>query len=506
MAGNLANRLIEYCESLTVTQGHDLGEPLRLLPWQREFIRGSFADGVTEAALGVGRANGKSTLLGAVLCACVDPAGPLHAERAENLVIAGTLRQSSIALNHARAFLAAKVGELRRRDWLNADSTNHNRIQWRKSGASIEALASTPRNAQGLGAFRLALLDEGADWQPSTAQQMFDAISTGLGKMAFSRVAAIGTQPASRDHWFSRLLREKAPGRFSMLFEVPADTPENKLLQRRTWLRANPSARHWPVLDQAIRNDAAKARKDPRRLAAFRARRCNSGTSDSHKAHLLEASAWEACGIDVPDRDGDPIWAADLGHSKSASSIIALWPRSGRAEGLEMLPTVPSLDERERWDRTPPSLYRNAETDGSLILGGRRSPDLRALVATARERFGEPVAVVADRWRMDLLQDALEDAGITAEPILRGVGWYHSGPDCDALRYLIGEGLIHPVRTPLFDWSLSRCLVSTDPTGASKLIKQVGDDLGQALVLAAGVMRRDGQRLADPPDVFSIAC
>ena len=502
---SLAGRIIEYLQGLRVTQGHDRGEPLQLLGWQKQFIRGAFADGTTEAALGVGRANGKSTLLGGILAGCVDPDGPLHEARSENLVIAGTLRQSSIALNHARAFLAAKVGELRRRDWADSNSTNHNRIQWRKTGASIEALASTPRNAQGLGAFRLALLDEGADWTPSTSQQMFDAISTGLGKMEGSRVAAIGTQPASRDHWFSRLLREKAAGRFAMLFEVPADTPENKLLTRRVWLKANPSARDWPVLDAAIRSDAAKARKDPRRLAAFRARRCNSGTSDSHKAHLLEASVWEACGADVPDRDGDPIWAADLGHSRSASSIIALWPRTGRCEGLEMLPAVPGLDERERWDGTPPMLYRNAETDGSLILGGRRSPDLRALVATARERFGEPVAVVADRWRMDLLQDALEDAGITAEPILRGAGWFHSGPDCDSLRYLAGEGRIHPVRTPLFDWSLSRCLVTTDPTGASKLVKQTGDDLGQALVLAAGVMRRDGERLADPPAVFSIA-
>ena len=124
-------------------------------------------------------------------CALRRSGRPLAFEaRAENLVIAGTLRQSSIALNHARAFLAAKVGELRRRDWARcSNSTNHNRIQWRKTGASIEALASTPRNAQGLGAFRLALLDEGADWTPSTSQQMFDAISTGLGKMAQSRAS-----------------------------------------------------------------------------------------------------------------------------------------------------------------------------------------------------------------------------------------------------------------------------------------------------------------------------
>ena len=172
-----------------------------------------------------------------------------------------------------------------------------------------------------------------------------------------------------------------------------------------------------------------------------------------------------------------------------------------------MLPAVPGLDGARAVGRHPPdALYRNAETDGSLILGGRRSPDLRALVATARERFGEPVAVVADRWRMDLLQDALEDAGITAEPILRGVGWYHSGPDCDALRYLCGRGA---------DPSRENAPVRLEPIplprhnrpdrGIQAGEAGTGDDLGQALVLAAGVMRRDGERLADPPAVFSIA-
>ena len=44
-------------EGLTITQGAGAGEPFRLLPWQRRFLRGAFAvEG--DAALSIARGNG----------------------------------------------------------------------------------------------------------------------------------------------------------------------------------------------------------------------------------------------------------------------------------------------------------------------------------------------------------------------------------------------------------------------------------------------------------------
>ena len=43
--------LIDYIGSLKVSQGHGAGDPFPVLPWQRRFLKGAFADHVEEAAL-----------------------------------------------------------------------------------------------------------------------------------------------------------------------------------------------------------------------------------------------------------------------------------------------------------------------------------------------------------------------------------------------------------------------------------------------------------------------
>ena len=73
----MTRALIRYIEGLTLVGGDGDGEPFRLLPWERRFIRGTLSQS-GDAALTVARGNGKSALLGAVACAVLDPEGPLH--------------------------------------------------------------------------------------------------------------------------------------------------------------------------------------------------------------------------------------------------------------------------------------------------------------------------------------------------------------------------------------------------------------------------------------------
>ena len=69
---DLAAKTILYLGGLTVTQGRRAGDPLTVLPWQRRFITGAFAEGVQSAALSVGRGNGKSTILSGIAAATLD--------------------------------------------------------------------------------------------------------------------------------------------------------------------------------------------------------------------------------------------------------------------------------------------------------------------------------------------------------------------------------------------------------------------------------------------------
>ena len=497
MAETLADRLADYCETFRTEQGHGAGEPFRLLPWQREFLAGAFGDGVTEAALTVGRGNGKSALLGAILAACVDPDGPLHSPRAVNLVVAASLAQATETGKHAQWFLAQKYDLKRRTEWSSIDSASRFEIQHRATGARLRALSANPRTAHGLGAFSLCLCDEGAQWEPTKADAMFAALSTSQGKQEGSRLVAIGTRPADPSHWFTDLLDRPAPGRYQRSYGLPPDTDDGDALRREFWLRANPSAAHWPVLDAAVRADALKAAKEPRRMASFRALRCNMGTADTRREHLIDAGEWVRI-EPPPPAVGPALWGVDLGHSRSASAIVAAWP-NGRAEALAALPAVPSLADRERADRAPEGLYAEALATGGLIVSGIRSPDVRALISAALARWGGPAAVAADRWRIGELQDAFEALGAFPPITSRGMGWRDGGADVDAFKYLTGEGRWLPVRTRYWDWSMGRAITVSNPVGAHKLEKRAGDDLAVASTLAAGMLRREGDALAAPP-------
>ena len=84
--------LLDYIGTLTITQSAGTGSRIRLLPWQRRFLRGTFMV-ERDAALSIARGNGKSTIAAAVACAVVD--GPLRQPRAEVVCVPSSFRRSS---------------------------------------------------------------------------------------------------------------------------------------------------------------------------------------------------------------------------------------------------------------------------------------------------------------------------------------------------------------------------------------------------------------------------
>ena len=59
-----SDEIIIYLEGLEIGQGRHAGQPFKVLPWQRRFIKGAFHpdNKGKDAGLTVSRGNGKSTL------------------------------------------------------------------------------------------------------------------------------------------------------------------------------------------------------------------------------------------------------------------------------------------------------------------------------------------------------------------------------------------------------------------------------------------------------------
>ena len=141
-------------------------------------------------------------LVAALACAVVDPAGPLHARRAEVVCAASSFAQGKIIFEDVVAYLERLDHKLPdRKLWRRLDSGNFATIEHRPSGARVRCIGSDPKRAHGLRP-TLALLDEPAQWETAKRDAMIAAIRTGLGKRPGSRLIALGTRPSDEGHWF----------------------------------------------------------------------------------------------------------------------------------------------------------------------------------------------------------------------------------------------------------------------------------------------------------------
>ena len=308
--------LERYLSGLVVTQGRHAGQPLHVLPWQARFVRGAFAPGVKSAALAVARGNGKTALCAAVACAYLD--GPLVERRGEVVIVAWAFSQARIAFEHVLAFLHPRDDPGR---WRIQDSANTATVECRRTGARVRCIGSDPRRAHGLAPV-LVLADEPAQWPHTSRDAMLSALATARGKIPGSRLVALGTRPASPEHWFSRMLAGSAD-----YTQCHAARPDDPPFQARTWRRANPSLDHMPNLADVIRDESRAAKADPSLLPSFKALRLNMGVSDIETAMLIDAATWQRIEApDMPHAGGAYALALDLGDGATMSAAAAYWP------------------------------------------------------------------------------------------------------------------------------------------------------------------------------------
>ena len=79
--------------------GDLLGQPFRCLRWQRRFLRGAFRPGVQRAGVSLARGGGKSGLASALALDTIRPAGALHVDGGETIVLASSFAQARIVFD-----------------------------------------------------------------------------------------------------------------------------------------------------------------------------------------------------------------------------------------------------------------------------------------------------------------------------------------------------------------------------------------------------------------------
>ena len=488
-----AARVIDGLGRLNITQGAGAGEPMRLMPWQRRFLRSALAPGRHRAALSVARGNGKSTLAAAIAVSAL--VGPLAKPRGETVLVASSFQQARIVFEHARAFLDLAIAG-RRSDWRLQDSGNVALIQFRPTGTKLRCIGSDPRRAHGL-APALVVADEPAQWPPTSSRAMHAALLTGLGKMSGSRLWAIGTMPADEGHWFRRMFDEGGADYAQRHAAAPGADP----LKKRTWLQANPSLPLMPALAERIAAEARDAVQDPGLLASFRALRLNLGEHETLRAMLIDADLWQRLEVPAtPEPDGPRVWGIDLGGTAAFSAVAAYDPQHGGLEALAMVGDDPPPLERGMRDGVG-RLYQDLIEEGTLLLSRGRTVSPALLLEHALARWGRPAALAADRYREGEMRDALNAAHFPQTAFeLRGQGWRDGGEDVRYFRRAAASERVAPLRCKLIRNAMCEAVTISDPAGNHKLAKgaeggrrsRARDDVAAAAVLAVSLGQRRG--------------
>lgn len=488
--------VVEYLSALRIAQGPRAGERFSVMPWQRRFIRGALAPGAYESVLTMARGGGKTTTIAALGCAMLDEDGPLAERNSTTAVVAASLPQARICMEHVGHFLGERVQDRNAfRVW---NTVNRSAIHNKRNGVTLELKSCNPGGLHGLAGS--VICDELAQWPANKIRPALSALETGLGKVEGSRIWKIGTRAASSGHPFEEAIRD------ADFAQVHAARPDDPPFQKRTWARACPSLPFMPHLLARIRSEAAKAKRNPgAHLAAFRALRLNLGVSDVREAVLVELDAWRRAEGDV-EPSGAPVWGVDLGGTAASSAVSAYWPQSGRLDVLAAFPSEGlTLGERGLRDGVG-SLYREQAARRELILTPGFATDVSFLLREALERFGKPSSIATDRYRQGELFDGLTAAGVPPAAVtLRGMGYIDGGDDVRRFQRAMLEGKVRPVVSLVLRSGMAEArIVGPDAAGNWKLAKgseggrrlRARDDAVAAALLAVGEGSRQLPRLA----------
>ena len=384
-------RLIKSLESVPIGDGDLLGQPFKVLPYQKKFLTGTFKPNVLRAGLSLARGGGKSGLASSLCLDAVRPKGVLHKTGFETVLVASSFAQAKIVFEAVKTSL-----ELMGEDWEYRilDQQNMASIQHKQTKARLRVAGSDNKRAHGW-RVNLVIGDEPAQWGPRS-EALASAIRTALGKRAGAKAIFIGTRPSSDSHFFARLLEETDKSVYAQIHSAGSDDPPFAI---KSWRRANPGLRFGLPDVAVLRAEARMARRDPAELATFRALRLNQGTSETIGSYLIDNEVWRGIEVtELPPREGPCAWGIDLGGTAAFCAVASWWPATGRLEGFVACGDDPELSQRALADGVS-GVYENMLEAGELVLMEGKTVNAGVLMAEAVRRFGQPRAIAADRWR-----------------------------------------------------------------------------------------------------------
>lgn len=490
-----ADQVIAFLEALPIVSGIMAGQRMKLIEFQRDFVRAIYAPQDDEgrrivrlAMLSVARGNGKSGLLaGLGICHLLGPMAEPHGEvyaAALDREQAGILFKMTRAYAEAVPWIAARVNV---RDW-------HKQIVDEETQSTWAALTSDARKAHGL-APSFFIADELAQWK---SRELYDNLVTGMGKRAQALGVCISTQAKSDLHFFSELLdAEPDPTVHIQLHAAPEDCA---LDDRDAWVAANPALGHFRDLKE-LEIAASRAMRMRSFEPAFRLLYLNNRVDG--EVGFISPQDWADNGepFDPLELEGEVCFGAlDMGSTRDLTALALYFPEHGKLLAWHFVP-ADTIKERAERDRVP---YPQWAEDGFINTSGAgRATDPLAVVlqvAEIRARYNVQ-AIAFDRWGIEPIRKLMNDEGVDL-PLVEFIQGFRSyAPACDAFERALLAGRLQHNGNPVLHWQASNIVVELDAASNRKPSKAKSTDRIDGLVasiMAVGISALGDKREPEP--------
>ena len=505
--GKPSGLLIAFAHSLQVPAGKHVKQPLRLRKFQIEFVRAVYnsldASGsryVRQALLSVARRNGKTLMASVILLAHL--AGPFKKPNSTIISAATSQEQARLVYNFVRDMVQANPWLLQRVKVI--ESTK--RIIHREDKSYYKAIAADAGSQFGMG-IDLVVYDELAQ---AKNRSLYDTLMTSLGSQIEPLMLIISTQAPADQHLLSELIDYGSkvsqgiiddPSFVAHVYSVPMDAD---WLDEKQWKKANPGLGDFRGL-QEMRTAVHRAAKGlPSDEGMVRNLYLNQRIRADQP--YLSPSVFEkgAGPINLEIfNDGRAVYGGiDLSARTDLTGLV--WAAEDDDGVIHLLPRAWTPDDtlvtRAQRDRAPYDVWAR---NGHLITVPGTTIDYDWVAQALADDTGGGMNVIRlnyDRWRIDILRQALARMGAAVPLNECGQGYKDMSPCVEAFEELALAGRIRHGGHPLLRWCFSNAVVVRDAGGNRKLDKAKAYgriDVAVAAIMAVGAMKATGQAAVD---------
>lgn len=463
-----------YFTGLCVPEGKHVGNPLKLLDWEKEAIKEIYDNphGTRTAVISVGKKNGKTTLAAALLLLhLVGPEAVPSTEipsTGQSKEQAGKLYRLAASMVRHTSLSETGEGGL---PWVVCRDTVK-QLQCPTLGTLYTALSAEASTAHG-GSAIFAVHDELGQVR-GPVSELYDAVENAMSAHDEPLSVVISTQAPTDADLLSTLIDDARKGLdpHTVLILYESD-PKANPFSEKTIKQANPAFGHYQNAKE-IRKLANRAKRLPSVEALYRNYNLNQRVEASNP--FVTASVWDA------NAGSFSAWRTvygglDLSETNDLTALVLVSPVRGylHVRSVFWLPAE-GIDERSRADRVPYNIWAKK---GLIQLTPGHSVEYSFVAQYLVELFDtEDIRHIAfDRWNMRHLKPLLIRAGMS-EPFVAdkfvdfGQGYQSMSPALRNLESLLLNKKVRHGGHPVLQMCARNAVVKMDEAGGRKLDKK----------------------------------